>query len=156
MSIRLARSGDDKRLAELSRILQRQHAAQHPDIFKPWDRASAIGFFRERLERADVVILVWEDADAAVGYLMAEAVTHDETPFTNALTVLHIQHLAVAEAFRGQGVGQALLAEAEHEASRRGCDVLQLACWSFNEPAQAFFTANGFAPYQVRMTRRAR
>jgi len=87
---------------------------------------------------------------------MAEVVTHDDTPFTRALTALHIQHLVVDTDFRSQGVGQALLARAEQEAKRRECDVLQLACWSFNQAAQAFFTANGFEPYQVRMTRRAR
>jgi GNAT superfamily N-acetyltransferase len=61
----------------------------------------------------------------------------------------------VAEDFRGQGTGRTLLARAEDEAHGRGCAALQLACWSFNEAAQAFFVANGFAPYQVRMTRPA-
>ena len=102
-----------------------------------------------------MVIFIGEAATRPVGYLMAELVPHEETPFTSALTVLHIQHLAVDEDFRGQGIGQALLAEAGQEATRRGCDVLQLACWSFNQAAQAFFTANGFAAYQVRMTRSA-
>jgi len=103
-----------------------------------------------------VVILIGEAAQTAVGYLMAEAVTQEETPFTRALTALHIQHLVIDEDFRSQGVGQALLARAGQEAKLRECDVLQLACWSFNQTAQAFFTANGFEPHQVRMTRRAR
>jgi ribosomal protein S18 acetylase RimI-like enzyme len=143
-------------LAELSGILQRQHAAQHPETFKPYDGASGISFFRDQLARSGVAILVGQAAHTAVGYLMAEAVAHEDTPFTSALTALHIQHLVVDVDFRRQGVGQALLAEAEQEANRRGCAVLQLACWSFNEAAQAYFAANGFAPYQVRMTRPAR
>ena len=154
--IRLAEAGDAERLAELSGILQRQHAAQRPETFKPYDGASGISFFRDQSARSGVVILVGQAAHTAVGYLMAEAIAHEDTPFTSALTVLHIQHLVVDVDFRRQGVGQALLAEAEQEANRRGCAVLQLACWSFNQDAQAYFAANGFAPYQVRMTRPAR
>jgi ribosomal protein S18 acetylase RimI-like enzyme len=155
ISTRAAKAGDAERLAVLSGILQRQHAAQHPEIFKPFDQAAGIDFFHDQLGRPGAVILVAEAARTAVGYLMAEVVTHEDTPFTNTLTALHIQHLVVDEGFRGQGVGQALLTLAEQIASRHRCDVLQLACWSFNEAAQTFFTAHGFAPYQVRMTRPA-
>ena len=142
-------------MAALSGILQRLHAGQHPAIFKPFDKTSSVDFFRDQLLRPGAMTFIGEVASRPVGYLMAELVPHEETGFTRALTALYIQHLAVDEDFRGRGMGRLLLARAGQEATSLGCDVLQLSCWSFNEAAQAFFSANGFAPYQVRMSRPA-
>ncbi len=53
-----------------------------------------------------------------------------------------ITHLWVNEAHRGRGLGQALLREAEAEATRRQCRVVILATHDFQAPP--FYEAEGY------------
>ena len=56
---------------------------------------------------------------------------------------LFVELLAVPEAFRGQGLGVALLRQAEEEASRRGCTGAWLDTFSFQAPG--FYAKQGYA-----------
>lgn len=55
---------------------------------------------------------------------------------------LFVELLAVPEGFRGQGLGAALLARAEEEASRRGCVGVWLDTFSFQAPG--FYARQGY------------
>jgi ribosomal protein S18 acetylase RimI-like enzyme len=92
-----------------------------------------------------------EFAAHPAGYLMAETVTLEETPFTKRQHLLHLQHLVVAADLQGHGIGKALAKHAVRESRRLGCDAIHLICWSFNVAAQEFFAAQGFKMNQVRM-----
>ena len=55
-------------------------------------------------------------------------------------------HTVVLDAYRGRGVGKALLAEVERAASERGVSVLYAGILTLNEAAVGFYTAAGHGP----------
>ena len=55
-----------------------------------------------------------------------------------------IYSLAVAEDFRGRGIGSALLKHAEKELTRRGCIKINLQVLGNNENILPFYLGNGF------------
>lgn len=61
--------------------------------------------------------------------------------------LLAVHDIAVAPGWRGQGIGQRLLAEAEAVAREIGACKLTLEVLDGNAPAQAAYRKAGFAPY---------
>ena len=58
---------------------------------------------------------------------------------------LHIDYLWLAEAFRGQGWGSAILLEAEQETLRRGCHSISVDTMSFQ--ALPFYQLRGYTVF---------
>lgn len=63
--------------------------------------------------------------------------------------LLNIHDIVVLPAYRGQGVGQSLLAAAETEAHERGCCKLTLEILTGNSRAMASYKRFGFEPYTL-------
>ena len=61
-----------------------------------------------------------------------------------AMPLLNIHDLAVVPAWRGKGVGRALLAAAEQRARERGCCKLTLEVQEDNTPARTLYERFGF------------
>lgn len=59
-------------------------------------------------------------------------------------TVALLDHLAVKPEFRRQGIGKALLSEAENRLSEAGCAGLKIQIDAANQPALDFLTALGY------------
>ena len=66
-----------------------------------------------------------------------------------ARPLLNIHDIAVLPAFRGRGIGRALLAEAESMARSRDCCKLTLEVLQGNATARAAYLSFGFAPYTL-------
>ena len=66
-----------------------------------------------------------------------------------AKPLLNVHDIAVLPAFRGQGVGQALLQAAQDHAHARGCCKLSLEVLSGNHPALQSYRRFGFAQYEL-------
>lgn len=66
-----------------------------------------------------------------------------------ARPLLNIHDLAVLPAFRGRGVGRALLAEAERRALEAGCCKLTLEVQEDNLPARTLYERFGFTDFVV-------
>lgn len=63
--------------------------------------------------------------------------------------LLNVHDLAVLPAWRGQGIGRALLQRVEAIARERDCCKLTLEVLQGNHPAQGLYLSQGFAPYQL-------
>ena len=63
--------------------------------------------------------------------------------------LLNVHDLAVLPAWRGRGIGRALLARVETIARERDCCKLTLEVLQGNRPAQALYRARGFHPYEL-------
>jgi ribosomal protein S18 acetylase RimI-like enzyme len=74
--------------------------------------------------------------DALAGYSL--------TLFRNGAFVSRLHSLAVDPALRGQGIGRALLDEAEAGALRRNARVLRLAVRADNQAATALYKSSGY------------
>ncbi|MGL4205161.1 MAG: GNAT family N-acetyltransferase [Aeromonadaceae bacterium] len=91
-----------------------------------------------------VALLAWQ-GDEAVGVATAFA---GFSTFA-AKPLLSVHDLAVLPAYRGQGIGQALLGELELIARERGCCKMTLEVLANNLRAQASYRRFGFAGYAL-------
>ena len=66
--------------------------------------------------------------------------------------LVNIHDMYVADAFRGRGISQALLAAAEDEARARGCCKMTLECLSKNEVALKAYKKSGYGNYELDPT----
>lgn len=89
----------------------------------------------------------WLIAEAD-GEIVGMAFLHAERPSrVSDEEVLELSRVAVDEAWRGRGVGKALIAAAERVARERGARYLAARIFSGNEPAVAFWAALGFESF---------
>lgn len=63
----------------------------------------------------------------------------------------YVSELFVREAARGEGIGRALLAEAERLTRQRGLDRLMIGVLAGNDGAEALYRRTGFAPYALTL-----
>lgn len=75
----------------------------------------------------------------------AETALPVSTPVPAVAGSLELARLYVAPGAQRQGLGRALLRDAEHLAVQRGCPGLWLTAWVDNAKALAFYAAAGYA-----------
>jgi ribosomal protein S18 acetylase RimI-like enzyme len=66
-----------------------------------------------------------------------------------ARPLLNVHDLAVLPAFRGRGVGRALLAAVDDRARARGCIKVTLEVLEDNAPARGLYRAHGFRDFEL-------
>lgn len=143
ITVRRAEITDLAGLTDLGVGIQRLHHEGRPDLFRAPDAPSLAQFFAEMLDDPERILLI-AMADVAVGYLLAEIDRRPESTFMLATDLAYIHHIAVDAGARGRGVGTALMAAAETEATELGLSAIQLDSWEFNTEAHDFFRARGF------------
>jgi GNAT superfamily N-acetyltransferase len=134
--------------------VQSLHAEHHPDIFKLPERQDfAQSFFEEVLMDSTTRIFIAENEGDALGCILCKLVERQENPFTFALRFLMIDQISVRPETRGQGVGAALLQQANMFAEELGLQMIQLNSWEFNIDAHRFFERHGFSKFNHRFWR---
>lgn len=91
-----------------------------------------------------LVLLAWSEAKA-VGLVIA----FEGFSTFAARPLLNIHDLAVLPKFQCRGVGKALMAAVEAEATQRGCCKLTLEVLENNQHARKLYENFGFASYQL-------
>jgi diamine N-acetyltransferase len=154
MNIRQATPADSLLLSSLSIDAQSLHAEHHPDIFKvPQSEDFAKSFFAEALADLTTRIFIAEEEGQALGCMLCKLIERQENPFTFARRFLIIDQISVRPAAREQGVGAALLQQADVVAKELGVQRIQLDSWDFNVDAHRFFECNGFTKFNYRFWR---
>jgi phosphinothricin acetyltransferase len=93
----------------------------------------------------DGEVLIAEEAGAVIG---CSVLRYEDKPWGLACQV---ETLIVTAAWRGQGVGRALLAAGEDAATRRGALGMRVEVVVENDEAQAFYEARGYRPLALRL-----
>ena len=151
MNIRQATPADSLRLSSLCRDVQSLHAEHHPDIFKnPQSDDFAVAFFDEILVDPIARIFILEKNGQALGYILCKLMERPESPFTFPLRYLQIDQISVRPEARGQGIGGALIKQAERFANELDVQRIQLDSWDFNVRAHAFFERLGLQKFHFR------
>ena len=137
MIIRDARACDAPRLVELLDDLG------HPIA------ETALRQNLDRLTRLDLIPLVAVESEQVVG-LCALWVTHTlhrDAPLGRISTMI------VASSHRGQGIGAALVREAERRLQARGCKMVEVTSNDRRERAHAFYQRLGYERISARFAR---
>jgi ribosomal-protein-alanine N-acetyltransferase len=117
---------------DLDRVLDIENASFH----SPWRRS----FFRADMTRPDGLCVVAESSEhGLLGYLVAWG--RDE---------VHLANVAVAEEWRGQGIGRQLMARVMSWAAGQGAASLYLEVRMSNSGARKFYADLGFVPTYLR------
>jgi GNAT superfamily N-acetyltransferase len=90
--------------------------------------------------KAEVIIAEYDGAPAGFALYF-----HNFSTFVGKPGI-YIEDLFVTPALRGKGLGKALFACIAALAAERGCGRLEWACLNWNEPAIAFYKAQGGRP----------
>ncbi|HEV3105417.1 MAG TPA: GNAT family N-acetyltransferase [Trinickia sp.] len=142
---RRATVADILTVCELGQILNDVHHRARPDIYT----ASTLDLARDQpywlpvLEAENQATFLAEQGGVAVGFISAH-VMQPTSPVFQPTTFCRIGTVGVAEAYRGQGIGRALMRLAETWAAEHGAADLRLAVWTFNESAIALYQELGF------------
>jgi ribosomal protein S18 acetylase RimI-like enzyme len=153
--IRAATVVDAEALALLNQGVQELHVAERPEFFKHVDPDVLVGWFRSVLEAAGVRAWIAEVDGSTVGYALTIVHHRAEGPFSSERTFCEIDQIAVSPAFRGRGIGRALVERVLADARSRNIQDVELSTWSFNVAAQAAFRKLGFVPRTVRFERKS-
>ena len=149
--IREATKQDVRAIRLLYSYVQEHHAESLPDVFKkPKPDADPGWSITEYLGYRGAFIALYFDEEEAVGYVAARRVDRREDTVRFGQSMLYIDQIGVAPAFRRRGCGRALIDYVKERAAATQLKV-GLDVWSFNGRAREFFQSCGFTSYREQM-----
>ena len=148
IAIRYAESQDYSQVEMIMQQVQEMHVNWRPDIYKRGDVVLPPEIFNEAVQNKEFIVA--ETADQIVG-LLFYMIRHIES--TNQVTrnVLFIDSMAVAEGYRGQGVGHRLFEFAKQIRQHRNLDGIELQVNAKNSEAKAMYDKYGFTEKSINM-----
>jgi ribosomal protein S18 acetylase RimI-like enzyme len=152
--VRTASEADLDTLVALNRVVQSLHADMEPAHFKAEvEDRDVRAFFADRLRIRRNRFSLAEAGGRPAGYVWFETQDLPESPFAFPQRRLYVHHIGVGASVRRQGVASALLRHVEAEAAAAGIACIVLSVWASNEHARTFFSAQGFAPLNLLLTK---
>lgn len=152
MNVRGAAPFDYDALCAVIKEIDDYHQRALPHFFRQnLGVARPLSWLMDILANPEMTLLVAEVEGNIVGFLWGILRAAPDTPLHMPRRWLLVDMLGVSEAYRGQGVGRALMESAEAWAKTRGINEVELTVWEFNESAQAMYTKLGYATTQRRM-----
>ncbi|MBO4873172.1 MAG: GNAT family N-acetyltransferase [Lachnospiraceae bacterium] len=145
---------EEKHIPELLRLLVQVNMVHHngrPDLFKGPTTKYDADELKALLSDPRHRILVCEEDDRLLGYLMGELKETKESRLLQPVKTLYIDDLCVDESARRQKVGSRLFEEAKAEAVRLGCSRICLTVWELNPGARRFYETMGMLPLNTTM-----
>jgi GNAT superfamily N-acetyltransferase len=157
--VRVARGEDIEALCDLYHEFHAYHVRGVPDrlislsVSDPGERRNLVKRIGTVLSEDDSEILVAVLGGRVIG--LAEVYVREDEP--NVARVSHrfgyLQSLAVADAYRARGAGQALLRYAEGWARDRGATEMRVDIWEFDGGPLEFYERSGFRTLRRMLVR---
>jgi GNAT superfamily N-acetyltransferase len=148
--IRLAEEEDCKAVVRLWREMMDLHQKLEPLVWtlQPGANNLAERYFADCRKSEDHLCLVAVAQEEIIGFLHAARAGRPPTLLFS--TTGAVLECCVTAARRHQGVGRQLLAEARKWFKARGINHLEVSYALGNPRAEAFWTGQGFKPYQAK------
>lgn len=141
MNIRLCNAADRDEVNRLLYQSSKIHTAGVPDFFIELEESITEKVYQEVLGATDQVLICAESDDGSLcGFCHLSLREHSGWV---EMKNVHIENIVVDEVCRGQGIGHALMAEAERIAKEWGAVQLNLMCWAFNDGARRLYESLG-------------
>lgn len=116
--------------------------------------ASGLGANRRRMAGHGGIELVAEVDGAVVGYLLCVIESAQAYVHSRYSRHAYIAELVVAQAMRGKGLGQRLMAAAEAFAREQGVPSIFIGVLAGNEPADRLYDHLGYRRYSIERMKR--
>lgn len=151
MQIRPAGRADVPALVRLRLANAERHVELAPDLFRVPDAAVVRRHFEQIIDYA--LISVAEVAGEVVG--MVEVVPLIDPPDHQILVPRRAAdvHTVVLAGHRGQGIGAALVAEAQRIAAAHGVTIIYANIFATNDDALGFYAKSGFGPRGILLSK---
>ena len=148
IAIRYAEENDYPGIEKIMQQVQDMHVTWRPDIYKRGEIVLPYEVFKDAVY--DKSFLVAEIDSQIVGLLFF-MIRHIENNVQITRNILFIDSMAVAEGYRGQGVGRSLFAFVKEIKKQRHLDGIELQVNSKNLKARAMYAKYGFTEKSVTM-----
>ena len=147
--VRKATNNDIPAIAELYREQFKEMAKLIPDFIKEGDQSTE--FIENTIANEESDILVYENADIVVGFILLQAKTRPNFPFMLPGKYCYIMDIIVTKIHRGKGFGTALMNAAKDWAKERDCNFINLDVLVNNSDAIKLYEKLGFIPKAQEM-----
>ena len=144
MTIRTCTMKDLEAVNKLLHQTSLLHSEGVPEFFANHEMLLTEEAFAKHLAEDNTVLLCAEDENGTVCGVCHMSL-NTRSGFVD-LKNAHIENIVVDENCRGQGIGHALMAEAEKRAKEWGAVHLNLLCWDFNDGAYRLYESLGMRP----------
>ena len=143
VTIRQARPGDAKQIAEFAMKLVEQHIKYDPVRFARIATVDGMAWFyggQTNSENAAVLVAEFDNRLVGFAYVVYEEKNYAEL----AVSVAHLHDIYIDEEARRSGAGQKLMDAAVDFAKQHGASKLMLSVAAKNLAGQSFFKQAGF------------
>lgn len=153
VEILLAEEQDVADIAELSYEVGRLHDEAMPTYFMPSTMEEHLKIISEMLHSKTEVVFKAIFQEMVCGFLCLYVPQKERKGFVHNKTGI-ILNMGVDEAYRGKGIGTALIGEAEKYLRQKGISALELGVYMFNESAYELYEKLGFTTIERQMFKR--
>jgi len=151
MEIRQATKQDIPQLISLNQEVQSIHVRLFPEVFGRVEKEEVEKWFCEILDNQSTIVLVAEDEEALVAYIIFRKQIRPAHVFRNERECGYIDQVCVTELYRRRGILKAFMNEVKGIAKKWELDRIELDVWSDNAEAKKAFIACGFKTYNEKM-----
>ena len=127
------------------------HVAWRPDIYEMVEELYPKERFLEAIQERQLYVA--KLGCLTVGYVLLK-IRHYDWPGMVRRKVMLVDEICVEEAFRGRGIGKAMMEDVHALAKAFGCTDLQLGVYPQNDGAVAFYQKCGFTIRSIEMQRK--
>ncbi len=149
--LELAVEADREAVNAMALQVHALHASWRPDIFEMVEQLYPKERFQEAVRERQLYVAKLRGV--AVGYVLLKIRDYDWSGMVRR-KVMFLDEICVEEAFRGQGIGKAIMEDVHALARAFGCTDLQLGVYPQNDGALAFYQKYGFSIQSVEMQRK--
>ncbi len=150
--VRIANLDDIPAISVLYREQFKEMSKLIPDFIKEGDQS--IEFLKKTISNDDSDILVYENIEKIVGFVLLQAKTRPDFDFMLPGKFCYIMDIIVTEDHRGKGFGTALMNSAKDWAKEHGCNFINLDVLTNNSKAITLYEKLGFIPKAQEMYHR--
>lgn len=147
----IIRTQDALLVARLNEEVQNLHHAIEPKLFKKFDQEAMAHFLEKLLKQDNHFAYIAYLEEKPVAYMILSIAYHEETAMNYSYTDLKIDQINVMKAYRGKGLGKALVDFAKAEAETLKVSRIVMNYWTENKNSGDFFRGQGFESYNERL-----